>query len=153
MNILFAWTYASRFEKGALWYMIAITIVLTLVLYGISQWIWIMSVVVLLFAWVYMLHENNSPPTLRAEITDTGINTGNVFYEYARISSFTIIYTENVAHTLRIHVIKNIPPVCDIVLPLDMNIAELRAYLSTQIAEDPTEKFTFSDYLVRFLRL
>lgn len=82
--------------------MVALIIVLTLVIYGITQQLYMMSIVVFLFAGVYMLRENNIEPVMEVTVTEQGIQVHNSFYEYAKISSFAILYDGTAAILLRL---------------------------------------------------
>lgn len=73
---MFSWSFASHKEHSSSWYVIAIIVVLTLVVYGIVEKIYIMSVVSFLFAGVYLLMENNSLPVTQVDFLERGIQVG-----------------------------------------------------------------------------
>jgi MFS superfamily sulfate permease-like transporter len=71
---MFTWNFSTHKEHSASWYIMAIIVVLSLVVYGIVEGIYIMSVVSFLFAGVYILMENNSNPITRVDIDEAGIH-------------------------------------------------------------------------------
>lgn len=73
---MFSWTFASRKDHSPTWYIIAIIIVLMLVVYGIVEQLYLMSVVAFLFAGVYLLMENNATPITSVDVSDRGIQVG-----------------------------------------------------------------------------
>ena len=151
---LFSWTSPRTItQKSPLWYLIAIIIVLTLVIYGITQKLWIMPIVTLLFVWVYILHENNAPSTILTEVTEAGIISRWNFYDYAKIESFAILYVKDNPYILRLHTIGNIPPIVDIYLTEWLDVVVLRDILLTRVREDTTAKITFADTMIHLLKL
>lgn len=151
---LFSWVSPRKItNKSPIWYLIAIIIVLTLVVYGISQKLWIMPIVALLFAWVYMLHENNAPDTIITEVTETGISSRGNFYDFAKIESFAILYVNDIPYILRLRTLGSIPPLLDIYLTEWIDIVALRDILLTRVREDTTAKITFADNLIHLLKL
>jgi hypothetical protein len=54
--------------------------------------IYILAVVVFIFAGVYMLIENNAPEEVQVNVNDNGVQVSETFYDYAKIESFGIIY-------------------------------------------------------------
>lgn len=67
---MFSWNFSSHKEHSPSWYITAIVVVLVMVIYGIVEKIYIMSVVSFLFAGVYLLMENNSAPITRVELLE-----------------------------------------------------------------------------------
>ena len=67
---MFSWSFASQKEHSPAWYLVAIIVVLVLVVYGIIEQLYLMSVVAFLFAGVYLLMENNSAPTTEVHVLE-----------------------------------------------------------------------------------
>lgn len=126
---------------------------LFLVVYGIVMQLYMMSVVAFLFAWVYIMKENNSAPLIDVDITEIGIQVQDTFYEYSQITSFAILYDQKVAKMLRFSVKKWITSLIDIPLTQDVNPAELRNLLLQNITENPDAEFTRSDRMIQAMRL
>jgi len=131
----------------------AIIVVLSLVIYGIVEGIYIMSIVVFLFAWVYILHENNSEPITRAEVDASGIRVWGSFYEFSSLQSFAIVYAGDIAASLRILPKKKLSIPIDIPLTQDVNPVELKSYLVERLEEEENVKFWSSDALINAMRL
>ena len=83
---MLTWTFASHKEHSPSWYTVAIIVVLMLVVYGIVEQLYLMSVVSFLFAGVYLLMENNTTPTTEVHILENGIQVGASYYEYIECS-------------------------------------------------------------------
>lgn len=73
---MFTWSFATHKEHSPTWYIVAIVIILMLVVYGIIEQLYLMSVVAFLFAGVYLLMENNSTPTTQVDVSERGIQVG-----------------------------------------------------------------------------
>ena len=150
---MFSWSFSTHKEHSASWYVVAIIIVLSLVTYGIVEGIYIMSVVSFLFAWVYILMENNSSPVTRADIDESGIRVGGTFYDYSSLMAFSIVYVQDRAMYLRITPRKKLTTVLDIPLTQDVNPVELKNYLGERLDEDKDVKFSNTDALINIMRL
>ncbi len=150
---MYHWQFASRNERPQSWYIVALIVVVFLVIYGIVQWLYMMSIVAFLFAGVYIMKENNSAPLIDVDITDIGIQVQDTFYEYSQISSFAILYDQQVAKMLRFSVKKWIATLIDIPLTQEVNPAELRSILLENIPENPDAEFTRSDRMIQAMRL
>ena len=96
-----------------------------------------MSVVAFLFAWVYIMKENNAAPLTDVNVTENGIQVQDTFYEYSQIASFAILYDQEIAKMLRFSVKKWITSLIDIPITQDVNPAELRNILLKNISENP----------------
>lgn len=150
---MFSWSFSTHKEHSASWYVIAIIIVLSLVVYGIIEGIYIMSVVSFLFAGVYILMENNSNPVTQVTIDASGIRVGGSFYDYNSLIGFAIVYVEDRALYLRITPRKKLSTILDIPLTVDVNPVELKSYLATTLEEEKDVKFSNTDALIHVMRL
>lgn len=150
---MFAWSFASKKNHPVSWYIIAVIVVLMLVVYGIVQGIYIMSIVSFLFAGVYLLMENNATPTTRVEVTDRGIQVGGSFYDYASFSKFAIISIGDVPTFIRLTPNKKLSPLIDIPLSHDVNPVELRTYLASVMQEDKNTTISNADAIIHAMKL
>jgi NhaP-type Na+/H+ or K+/H+ antiporter len=98
---MYHWQFASRHERPQSWYIIALVVVLFLVIYGIVEGLYMMSIVAFLFAGVYIMKENNSTPLTDVEVNENGIQVQQTFYPYAQIASFAILYDHDIPKILR----------------------------------------------------
>jgi len=96
--------------------------------------------------------ENNSKDEVNIYIYELWIKIDNNFYEFTKINSFTIIYTDEFADVLRFYVDNKLINKID--LKIDNNILnDTYSFLSERINEDKTWWYTFVDKIVNFLKL
>ncbi|MDF2378886.1 MAG: hypothetical protein P1V18_01515 [Candidatus Gracilibacteria bacterium] len=142
-------------EKGIGWYIMMGLIVLGFVIYGMmstsGQYGWIVSITFLLMAGVYYLSQMTTPPIVKVEVTDHGIRFGAKFYNYGNIKSFWVIDNDDIK-TLNFVTSKGSSRIT-ILIPIEMNRAELKAYLVNFIVEEEGKEESFSDQLIRNLGL
>jgi hypothetical protein len=150
---MFSWSFSSRKEHSASWYITAIIVVLMLVGYGIYDWLYLMSIVAFLFAGVYVLMENNSAPMTSVEIDEQSIRVGGSVYELKDIEKFAVISIANIPAFLRIFPRKKLSPVIDIPLSHDVNPVELKNFLAGYIEEDKNATLSNSDAIIHAMRL
>ena len=124
-----------------------------LVLYGIIEQLYLMSVVAFLFAWVYLLMENNSTPTTQVDIGERGIQVGWSFFEYVSFSKFAIVSLANVPSFIRLYPIRKLAPLIDIPLSSDIDPGEIRNYLSSLMEEEHDNAASNADTLIHAMKL
>lgn len=150
---MFSWSFASRKDHSPSWYLIAIVVVLMLVIYGIVEWLYLMSIVVFLFSGVYLLMENNSTPITQVDITDRGIQVGGSFYQYSQFSKFAMISIADAPSFIRFYPIRTLSPVIDIPLSPEVDSTELRGYLSGIMQEEKNNTLSNADALIHAMKL
>jgi len=150
---MYNWTFSSRQEHSPTWYMIAMVVVLSLVWYGITQWLYLMSIVAFLFAGVYILIENNSQPTTSVVVDDGWIMVWPTRYDYPSIESFSLISIGGVPTYLRLKLKKKVWPILDIRLMQDVNPTQLKEFLLGYIEEDTSATLSNSDAIIHAMRL
>ena len=150
---MFSWAFSSHKEHSAGWYIVAIIVVLSLVAYGITQWLYLLSIVAFLFAGVYILMENNSNPVTHVEINEEGIKVGNSFYDMKSLSTFSIIRSGDIPLYLRLIPRKKLSPMIDIPLTQDVNPVALKEWLSNYVEEDKDATLSNSDVIIHAMRL
>ena len=77
---MFSWTISNEKNRGPMWYIFAIIIILVLVIYGIISGLYLMSVVAVLFSGVFLLIENNTLLTTRFFINEKHLQIDNTPY-------------------------------------------------------------------------
>jgi hypothetical protein len=112
-----------------------------------------MSVVAFLFAWVYIMRENNSAPILEVDVSELGIEVAGTFYEYSQIQSFALIYEDQIAETLRLSLKKWLASKVDIPLSGEVDVKSLKEYLLHVLPEDTDAEYTKSDKVIRAMWL
>ncbi len=150
---MFSWSFASRKEHSASWYLVAIVVVLMLVVYGIVEGLYLMSVVSFLFAGVYLLMENNSTPVLQVDVTERGIQVGGSFYDYSQFSRFAMISIADVPAFIRLYPVRRLSPLIDIPLSTEVSPVDLRSYLATVMEEEHNNTISNADALIHAMKL
>ncbi|EKE28053.1 MAG: hypothetical protein ACD_3C00106G0012 [uncultured bacterium (gcode 4)] len=150
---MFNWQITTKKEKWAWWYMIALVISVALIIWWYITGLYAMSIVILLVIWVYILVENNSPDTLTVEINEDWINIWDEFYDFPKISTFTIMYSKNRPISIRLKLKTKWFKVLDIPFQNASNPAEIRAYLLNFITEDPKWEISWLESLTEYLKL
>lgn len=152
-EIIYTWSFSNDKNRWPLWYIIALSIVIWLVVWWFLTKQYVMSFLIILITWVYFFVENNSEEITSIYIQNLWINIWNSFYEYTKFQSFNVIYTWNEARILRL-VLKNNVWVKFIDLSIDNNVASiLKEILPNFITEDDKTEISFSDKLIKFLKL
>lgn len=125
-----------------------------LVVYGIVEWLYLMSIVAFLFAGVYLLMENNSAPVMQVDVTDRGIQVGSSFYDYSQFSRFAMVSIADVPAFIRLYPIRKIAPLIDIPLPqTGINPVDLRTYLANMMEEERNNTISNADALIHAMKL
>lgn len=93
-NTLFSWNFDDTTQhRSPLWYMIALSFAIGLIIWGFLTRQYGMSIVImLLVGFIYFL-ENNSEDHVSVEITDLGVRIQNSFHDYSRIHSYSLVYS------------------------------------------------------------
>jgi hypothetical protein len=150
---MFTWQFNTKKEKSASWYTIALVIAIALIIWWFLTQMYIMSVVVLLVIWVYILIENNSPDVFDVEINDNWILIWEEFYDFPKIEAFSILYNKNIAVSLRIRLNSKGFKLLDVPLDWKYSAADIRSFLAQFIKEDEKSELSSLDSLTNYLKL
>jgi hypothetical protein len=150
---MFQWTFSTHKEHSPQWYVVAIVAVLSLVLYGITQELYLMSIVSVLFAGVYMFMENNAENATTVTVDARQIAIGKLIYEMRNIDTFALISLANTPTYLRISQKKRFSPKLDIPLTDAVDAYELREFLLQYLTEDTDAQFSNSDAIIHAMKL
>jgi hypothetical protein len=146
---MYEWEFATKRPKSPLWYIIAASVALALVVWGFFIGLYAMSVVVVLFAGVYLLYENNFSDTTRVIFSDNDIRVGNERYEYARVLRFGVVSLAGQPIFLRFFVKGTLGSTLDIPVPDQGEmLAEIREYLATKLPQDETMAFSDTEKIL-----
>lgn len=150
--MLYSWTFLDQKQRGKLWYVIAFSCVIGLVIWGFITKQYMMSFVVLLLSWLIFYIENNSSDEVYVELTELGIKIDESFYDYSKIKSYTLIYEWEYAMLVRLFLVKKWIKLID--LHIDNEIASnLKQVLPQFVEENEKEDFSFTDKIIRLLKL
>jgi hypothetical protein len=150
---MFTWQFSSTAGKPKGWYIVALVVVLSLVIYGIIEGMYLMSIVAFLFAWVYILMENNSIPITRVDVNDRMIRVNATVYDIDKIDRFTLLSNDGNYVMLRLFIKSGIAPIIDIPLTPEVDSAELKEFLTSLLPYDADADWTRTDKLIHSMRL
>ncbi len=142
-----------KYHKGFYWYLVASTIFLTIIIYGVLSKDVVLSLVFLVLAGVYFLLSRDHPVIIEHELTTLGVKAKRKFYPYSDIESFYIVYEPPHVTTLNIRIKKSI--VNEIVIQLGNSpVDDVREVLFNRgIRELEGQKESISSIFSRILRL
>ena len=151
-NLLYNWEFNSEKNRSALWYTIAISVVIWLVIWGFLTKQYGMSFIVLLISGLFYYLENNSEEIINVDITSLWIKVGQKFYDYGNINSYTLIYAGNQAVYIRLNLLKKWIRFVD--LHIDNEIAKnLQTTLPNFITENGKQDLSLSDKIIAWMKL
>ncbi len=151
-NILYSWAFEDKKNRGSLWYIIALSIVIWLTIWWFLTKQYWMSFIILLIAWISYFVENNSEDVINVEINELWIKIWNSFYDYSKISSFYYVYNWDKAIFLRLKINKKWVKIID--LNINNNIVkELKNILPNFIEEDSKWELSFIEKIIKILKL
>ena len=151
-NILYDWTFSDKKERSSTWYIVFLSIMIGLVVWGFLTKQYGMSIVILLLSGVGYFIENNSEDTIQVAINDLGIRVWNDFYDYSKIKQFGFIYSGENAYYLRLHIMKAW------INQLDLQVnnqiaADLRSILPNHIREAENSELSTIDKIIKLLKI
>lgn len=153
MDVIFSWVFASRFERTKHWYVVAATIIITGIVVSFLVWEFLLGIVLIVFAGVYLLYDINSHPEVRVNVTTSWVSINQANYDYTRIPSFCIVRIDGKPMMLRLKTtIKTVGNI-DIFLTPEIDLTALRTYLQSHIIEDGETDLGAIDRILLGLRL
>jgi uncharacterized membrane protein len=81
----FSWAFTSSFERGKKWYVIAITIILTGTIVSFLVGEFLLGIVLIIFAGVYLLYDINTHPIVHVLVDNNGISLSGSLFPYGRM--------------------------------------------------------------------
>lgn len=151
-NIIYSWNFSEQKNRWAFWYIIAISIVIWVVFWGILTWQYGLSIVMFLAAWVLFFIENNSSENVLVQLNSLWIQIGENFYDYTKIDSFSIIYNKSTPIFCKLVLNKRWLKVIN--LKIDNKVWEdLKQILPNFIREEKNWELNFADKLIILLKL
>ena len=149
---IYSWKFDDKRNRWALWYTIALSIVIWLSVWGFFTKQYWMSFIVLLIAWLVYFVENNSEDIIEVKINELGIKIDKTFYDFTSIKSFWIVYKWEEASLIRLNLNKRW--LRNIDLKLNWEIAkELKDILVNYIEELPKIELSASEKIINLLKL
>ena len=151
-NILYSWIFEDKKNRSPLWYMIALSIAIGLIIWGFLTRQYWMSIVVMLIVWFIYFLENNEEEQVKVEITELGIRVQNNFYDYSRIGSYSLIYSWDQAVFLRLHLKKRWIWFANLRID-NATASQVRSILPNFIEENAKQEITLLEKITHFLQL
>ena len=152
INVLYEYSFSLEKTRWKLWYLVILAFLIWIVIWWFLTKQYGLSFVIILFAWVYLLVENNIDSNeVIVKITDLWIFINDSFYEYEKIPYFSIIYDKSNAVFLRLYLNTGIK-----IINLDIDnekVSEVKNILKKYINEKQKDKLSFFDKIVRLLKL
>lgn len=149
---LLEWKYEDIKDRSPIWYMVALSIAIGLVIWGFFTRQYGMSIVIMLLAGIIFFIENNADDNVDVSITELGVKVQNNFYDYAKISSFYLVYQGDQAVYLRLNIKKR--GIKTLSIRIDNSIApNIRATLVNFIEESDQQEISFLEKLSHILKL
>ncbi len=153
-NLLYSWSFINDKQRGALWYTIAIPIVLWIIIWWFLTKQYVMSFLTILISWVYFFIENNSDDLINVWISQLWISIWNNFYEYSKIESYRLIYNNSNACLVRLSLNRENIWIKFIDLDLNNEIAvNISQILPNFIRENPEMEISLTDKIIKLLKL
>ena len=151
-NNLYSWNYEDNKNRSPLWYMIALSIAIWLIIWWFFTRQYGMSIVIMMIAGFFFYIENNSEDQVQIHITELGIQVQDMFYDYSQISGYSLIYSSNTALYLRLHLKKRW--ITSININIDNTIASnIRQILPNYIEEQAEQEVSFIEKMLHLLKL
>lgn len=151
-NILYSWKFEDTKQRSQLWYIIAFSVVIWLVVWWFLTKQYGMSFIVLLLSWLMIFVENNSEDIIEVNISDMWIYIWESFYEFESIDRYSTYFSWDKAEFIRIYLKKKWVAVLDIKVHNDI-IWNIHSTLEQYIQNDWKAELSQSDKIIRLLKL
>jgi hypothetical protein len=152
MDTIYTWSFSDNKDRWKLWYIIAISLILWLAIWGIFTKLYSLSLIIIFISWVYFFIENNSSDVVNISITELGIKINDSFYNYSKIKTFLFVNSWEEMIYLRLFI--DDLRVNKIDLRIDNEIwKNLKEILPNFLAESETKSLDIFDKLIIFLKL
>lgn len=138
---MFEWTVSDD-QKTSNFYLIAATIGVALLIWGIFIGLYVLAVVVLLGIGLYVFIKNNSSDTTHIHLDEYGIQIDDRFFDYTSLDGYRLRYDDEVPVQIRLFIKVNNPlfRTRDIDLPHDLPAREIDLFLSDRLDKYSDEK-------------
>lgn len=153
-KVVFAWTCKDYedFQRGKIWNISMIILVLILFAGGIFYDAWTFSLLIVVFAIVYYIVHKTESKELTISLSEVGIRISNTFFSYQKILGFSIVYNPPMTKKLIIFIKNDLIGERRLELP-EEQIFQIQEFLKGKIPEIENKGFSVSDFLNKFLKL
>jgi len=151
-NLLYSWNYEDTKNRSPIWYIIALSFAIGLIIWWFLTRQYWMSLVIMLIWWLFYFLENNSEDTIWVWITELWIGVQDNFYDYSKIKGFSLVYQWENAVYLRLLINKRGISILNI--KIDNTIAkDIRPLLSNYIEENEKQEVSLGEKIIHLLKL
>lgn len=151
-NTIYEWKFSDSKNRGKLWYILAISIVLWLTIWWIFTKQYGLSFIVILLAGISLFIENNSADIVEIKINELWIKIWDYFYDFKSLDNYSFIYSGENATLLRLSLNKKWIRKID--LKINNSIcSDLKNILSQFANEEKWWELTFSEKIINLLKL
>lgn len=149
---IYSWSFSSKKERSNMWYIIALSVVIWLVIWWfLTKQYWMSFVIIILVGIIYFI-ENNSDDIVNVEIWNLWIKIWKNFYDYSKIVSYNFIYEWEFSKIIRLSLNKKWIKVID--LDVDNKITlELKNILPNFIKEWEKQELSFTEKIIKLINL
>jgi hypothetical protein len=151
-NILMQWSYEENKDRSPIWYIIALSIAIWLIIWWFFTRQYGMSIVIMLISWFFFFLENNADDQVQVTISEQWIKVQWNFYDYAKISWFYLVYEWEQAIFLRIGVKKNWIRTLSVRID-NFHSPEARRILSHYLEESEKQELSVTEKILHFLKI
>jgi len=154
-KLLAHWSFPEyvKYERGALWYVVAVVAVVAMLIYGLVQVNFLFVLFLIILSLVVGSRLYGEPKEVQFRIFEDGINMGKVFYKWEGINNFRLVYKPPQVKRLYIDLQGTFWH--DFSVPLeDQDPVEIRRILLNYLEEDLTkQEETLTDRLNRWFKI
>lgn len=152
MEILYTWEFEDIKDRWPYWYIIALSIIVWIVVWGFLTGQYGMSFVILFVSWLFYYIENNSDDIINVSLTDLWVQIWKNFYEYSKIEKYSFI--NEWENPIFLRLVVNKASLKNIDLKINKNIfLELKNILPNFLEEDQKWEMSFIEKLIHKLKL
>lgn len=152
MNLIYSWSFSNKKNRWKMWYIIAFSIAIWLIIWGALNRMYIMSFVIILLSWVYFFVENNSDDDTEVKLFETWIEIWGSFYDYSRVNWYSIVYRQNAPVILRIRI--KLKTLNSLDIPINAQILnDISDWLPYVMTQEDEEETTFIEDVINYLKI
>lgn len=149
---IYSWNFSSKKERSNMWYIIALSLVIWLVIWWfLTKQYWMSFVILILVGIIYFI-ENNSDDIISVEIWNLWIKIWPSFYDYSKIDSYNFIYEWEFSKIIRLFLNKKWIKIID--LEVDNKITlDLKNILPSFIKEWEKQELSLTEKFIKLINL
>lgn len=138
---MFEWSISDD-KKTSHFYLLAATVGVALLIWGIFIWLYVLAVVVLLGIGLYLFVKNNGSDMTHIRLDEYGIQVDDHYFDYTSLEWYRLRYDDEVPSQIRLFTKANNPlfRTRDLDLPGDIPARDIDIFLSDRLDKYSDEK-------------